>query len=93
MELCSIVMRLVALVLVLTGSVSAQQGSFTNYGRGCDFPSSAPPLIRATGVPQIGMPFTVRYIGANGITPVSDDHPILLTGLQMVDGGTAVIGI
>ena len=73
-------MRVIA-TLVLTSLVTAQQGSFTNYGRGCNLPSSAPPLIRSSGVPRVGARFTVTYTGPNGQTPVSDDHPILLTGI------------
>ena len=68
--------------LLSAASVATQTASFTNYGRGCDLPGSPPPLIRSTGLPQLGATFTVRYIGPNGQTPVSQDQPVLLTGFS-----------
>lgn len=73
-----------ATLLGITTSLSAQ-ASFTNYGSGCGSPGSPPPLIRFSGLPQIGTSYTVQQIALpNGISPVSVDLPILISGLQRV---------
>jgi len=62
---------------------ASAQASFTNYGRGCGLPGSPPPLIRFTGLPQVGMSYTINQVALpNSITPVSIDLPILISGLQ-----------
>jgi len=41
-------------------------------------------LIRVTGLPQLGMSYTVGYQALpSGVTPVSIDHPILVSGLRL----------
>jgi len=73
-----------ALAAALTASTLAAQASFTNYGRGCAL-GGPPPLIRFTGLPQVGTTYTISQVALpNSITPVSIDLPILISGLNQV---------
>ncbi len=70
--------------LVLLATAGAAQASFTTYGTGCN-PSNPPPLIRSTGVPVLGTTFTVSFLALpSGRTPVSEDWPIFLMGVQQL---------
>ncbi|MCB9869779.1 MAG: hypothetical protein H6837_07970 [Planctomycetes bacterium] len=69
------------LILVTTTAASTAQASVTSYGKGCNLPSNAPPLITNLTLPKLNTVFTVRFIGPNSITPVSQDQPALLTGV------------
>lgn len=68
--------------LLLTSLGLAQTASFSTYGTGCN-PSQPPPLIANSGLPVLGTTFTVSFVALPaGRTPVSEDWPIFLIGLQ-----------
>ncbi|MEZ5966071.1 MAG: hypothetical protein R3F56_19705 [Planctomycetota bacterium] len=70
------------LVLACLSAPVAAQASFTAYGTGCN-PSNPPPLIRNSGLPVLGTTFTVSFAALpSGRTPVSEDWPLFLMGLQ-----------
>ncbi len=73
---------LVLSLFLISAVLPAQSASVTNYGRGCELTSNPPPLIRANNLPKIGTTFQVRFIGPNSVTPVSQDQPVLVTGLS-----------
>lgn len=69
-------------VVLTSGLCAAQLANVTTYGTGCNS-SGPPPVIQFSARPQLGSSFAVLFQALpSGQTPVSQDWPMLLMGLQ-----------
>ncbi len=77
---------LLTAVLLSAASLPAQGATVTLYGTACRDRAnqSVAPMMRVSGVPQLGSQITVQYLGPNGMPLFVDNIPALITGLTGV---------